>query len=181
MSSASSKDAWVSVIFTANQFQSPSKSIPGYRYSGDWIIDIFLQTLQHSWDSIKDLNLKLLSLILIKRFCQPSLALLHLFGTSPLAAHTGSPSSSQPPPVAFPSSPSSFRCDSAESQNLSLSGLTRLSLTRTQIRASLSPHQRGFLEWRPQLDNVQRVRDFGQFSPKWDDVIKCLPLRLREL
>jgi hypothetical protein len=34
---------------------------------------------------------------------------------------------------------------------------------------------------KPQLDNVQRVRDFGALSPKWDVFIKPLPWRLRDL
>lgn len=32
-----------------------------------------------------------------------------------------------------------------------------------------------------QWDNVKRLRDFGALSPQWDDSIKSLPLRLRDL
>lgn len=33
----------------------------------------------------------------------------------------------------------------------------------------------------PQLDNVERLRAFRALSPQWDDSIKSLRLRLRDL
>lgn len=55
-----------------------------------------------------------------------------------------------------------------------------------EINASYKPYQRNFffqlvvINRGPQLDSVQRVRDFGVLGPKWHIFNKPFPLRLRD-